>query len=55
MPPPASTGVTVVALLLGRAGAFHLWFNRRTFRSYVRSRLDEGLARLRARAILAGA
>jgi len=55
MPPPASTGGTVVAQLLGLAGAFHLWFNRWTFWSYVRSRLDEGLARLRARAILAGA
>ena len=53
MPPPASMGLTVVALMLGLAGAFHPWFNRRAFWCYLRSRLDEGLARLRA--ILAGA
>jgi hypothetical protein len=46
---------TVFALLFVLAGAFHLWFNWRTFWFYVRSKLAEGLLAKRELVLAAAA
>lgn len=46
---------TVVALVFVLAGAFHLWFNWRTFWFYLRSKLAEGLLAKRELALATAA